>query len=158
MKYFLIILSVSIPFMHVQAESLHVQFVSKTNIPGMSIEGTLEKPIKLHADKVEIPIKSIKTGMESRDDHMYKEIFKNKNIRLSFVNFNECIGKESCKAEVNLEMAGRMKKLTIPVKKKEHVKLATFKVKLTDFQIVPPEKFGVVVEDDVEVSIEVHKD
>lgn len=158
MKYLLIALSVFIPFKHVQAESLHMQFLSKTNIPGMSIEGRLSESIKMKESEFEIPIKKMKTGMDSRDEHMYEEIFKNKNIRLSIVNFKECIGKESCAAEVNLEITGFKKKLTIPVRQKEDVKLANFTVKLTDFQIHPPKKFGVQVEDQVEVRIEVTKD
>lgn len=156
----IIIVSVFFSAMHVQAASLHMQFLGKTNIPGMDIEGELKQPIKLETEQsdsqVTIPIKSLKTGMDSRDDHMYQEIFKNKDIQFSLANMQECLSKELCQAKLKLTFAGVEKEFEVEVKKQGNVKIAKFPIKLTDFKITPPSKFGVSVEEVVEVSVEVH--
>lgn len=155
MKSLLIALCVFFPIMSVQAVSLHVRFLGKTNIPGMEIEGELKTPLKLEKSQGIIPIKSLKTGMESRDDHMYEEIFKNKDIHFSLTNMEECLSKETCQAEIKIKMADVEKALKVKVEKKGTVRNAKFPIKLTDFKIAPPSKFGVSVEEVVEVSVEV---
>lgn len=115
MKCFLIALSVFVPVLCAQANSLHVQFIGKTNIPGMDIEGKSQTPIRITGNKGIIPIKLLKTGMESRDEHMYQEIFKNKDIKFELLNLEECLGLKSCDAKVQLEIANSSKTIIVKV-------------------------------------------
>lgn len=146
---------VSILTTQVQAKSLRMSFIAKTNIPGMTIEGETEKPVALKSSQSSIAFGSLKTGMESRDEHMYDDIFKKKDINFQVFNFETCLAQKKCDAEIQINLAGKSKNIKLPIEIVSGAIETKFSIKLTDFEITPPEKFGVKVEDQVEVSVHV---
>lgn len=146
---------VSILITQVQAKSLRMSFVAKTNFPGMTIVGETEKPVALKSSLSSIAFKSLKTGMESRDEHMYDEIFKKKDIKFKVINFDSCLAEKKCNADIEINIAGKSKNIKLPIEIVSGAIETKFSIKLTDFDITPPKKFGVKVEDQVEVSVNV---
>lgn len=136
-----------------------IQFEARTNLPGVIIEGNLERPYQFIAKEdqaFEIPLKNLKTGMDLRDEHMYQEIFAGKNPGFKFSGLANCLETKPCVFKTTLRIQAREKVFEIPLERKKNQLRGEFEVKLSDFDIKAPEKFGVRVLDQVRIKIHGH--
>lgn len=153
MKQILIFLMMSNSF----GANLSLNFLAKTNVPGVSVEGKLKNPITFLLNnplEISIPVEKLTTGMDMRDQHMRSEVFSGKPIKI-VTNKSEtekCLnGNEKIKLTLNL--GNVEKEQTLNCKKESNKIFVSTRVFLSDFQIDRPNKFGVKVKDEVEVDI-----
>jgi len=160
MKKTLIILIVLFVNISVSAALLEVNFIAKTNLPGVSVPGSLKKTIKVKIGSIikeSIAPEALDTGMEIRNKHMVEEVFNGgKKIKvLSKIN-KECAETYECYLDLELSINDIAKKLKLKVTRSEKVFKGKTVLKLSDFKIEPPEKFGVRVENEIEVEFSIN--
>lgn len=138
-----------IPFnLSLAAEFRDTKFIVKTNVPGVTIAGTL-KDISGELSSLDIPIKSLSTGIELRDKHMRDKIFSHHDITFK----GELICSEKCSLKGEMSLSGVTKKVNISVSKKnERTFLINHKILLSDFEITPPKFMAVGVKNEVLIT------
>jgi polyisoprenoid-binding protein YceI len=111
-----------------------------------NIKGDLvKKKGVLTASEIKIPIKSFKTGIDLRDEHLWKHLNYNQFNSANLTNLKG----ENGKASASLEVAGVKLPVSIDYKEKGGTMIGTFKVKAHDFKLPDADYMGIGVEDEV---------
>jgi hypothetical protein len=155
-----------------------LEFNVLTNVPAVEFSGELTGSGKflmnhtvdkngaevVSMESVSIPIKSLTTGIDMRDEHMWDKIFKDKAglmPNLELVSKSACpikSGKNICQIKGIISFAGKSSELLAKVvitKSEALIKMdSNFSISLTKMGITPPSYMGVTVEDNVEVKME----
>jgi polyisoprenoid-binding protein YceI len=162
--------------MQIAVEGGTATFVSPTNVSAISVKG---KSTALHAEvamrrtpdglqleriEASMPVMSLVTGMNLRDEHMRKYIFttpegKTPDLRFEGENTACPAGKETvCQVSGNLSIRGVAHAFTLPVRIKDDG--TQFKatgdgtVKLSDYGIEQPSQLGVKSTNEVHLHLE----
>jgi hypothetical protein len=140
-----------------------IRFEVDTNM-GISFEGEHENQIKVKTsvdkksgtyqiEKLSLPAKMFKTGMELRDDHMNDQIFKDKPVGISMDQ--TCKVGKPCKAKAKLNIAGKDGVATIEFSTFSDKSIkGKSELSLKALGIEAPSMAGVTVEDKVVVHLE----
>jgi polyisoprenoid-binding protein YceI len=137
------------------AEDKITMFVSLT--PAGSFQAVSKKPkgnlIKengaFSADKISVSIESFKTGIELRDEHLWKHMQSSKFPKATLSELKASGGKGTA----NLEVNGIKKAVTISFQEKGQEVEAKLKVKASDFKLPKAEYLGVGVDDVVSIEV-----
>ncbi|MGE3609245.1 MAG: YceI family protein [Bacteriovoracaceae bacterium] len=97
----------------------------------------------LKADKISIPVKTLQTGIDLRDEHLWKHLSVSKYPSVTLSN----VKGEKGKANGILEIAGIKKNISIDYKEKGNEVLASFKINTHDFKLPKAEYLNVGVEE-----------
>jgi hypothetical protein len=131
-----------------------IEFKATSNMPGMDIDGSLSTPLLLKYEEgkeLTVPFNHFKTGMDSRDEHMYKEIFASENPTFKIL-------KLSCsELDLNLKLGKVSKTFKVKIASSVEKLFGEFSISLADFNIKAPEKFGVKVKDTVLVHLKISR-
>jgi polyisoprenoid-binding protein YceI len=165
----------------VGSETGTATFHSSTNVPGIEVKGTSnaltakadvqESDGGLIVEKVEatVPVKSLATGMKTRDEHMRKYIFATSGGQEPDLYFSAdsatcpAAGASqgfACQLSGNLSIRGVARPFAINLKVKGQSGASSFRVagdgivKLSDYGIAPPTQFGVKPANEVEVHLD----
>lgn len=148
-----------------KVNSGNVEFAAKGFPTFITIKGTtkemlgnLELDGKMASGSFQVPMKTLKTGMDLRDDHMinkYLEADKHPNAILTLSPFNV---EEEGEAKGTIEIHGVKKPVTIQYEKvgmsDQSVSFnSKFNIKITDFEIDIPSFQGITVAEEVTVSV-----
>ena len=109
------------------------------------------------ADKLEVPIESLKTGIDLRNQHMWKRLDKGKQFtHVTVTN----VKAENGKGTAKITIAGKTKEdLEFTFKDEGNNQAeAYFKLNLKDFEIKDVSYLGVGVEDEVNLKVKVGYD
>jgi hypothetical protein len=136
------------------AESKVTLFVDLT--PAGSFQAVSKKPkgnlIKqgstFTADKLSVSIESFKTGIDLRDEHLWKHLNSSKHKKAILTDLKAQNGKGSGTLEVN----GVKKPINIVYAEKGNEVTAKFKVKASSFGLPKAQYLGVGVNDDITVE------
>lgn len=101
---------------------------------------------KLVASKLKVSVKSLKTGIEMRDEHLKKRLAKSKYIEIV-----KAVGKNG-KGKGIIKINNIEKPFKFNYSEKEKKVIAKFKLNLEDFKIEDISYMSVGVEDEVEVT------
>lgn len=101
------------------------------------------------ADKLSVTIESFKTGIELRDEHLWKHLNSVKHPKATLTDVKGQGGKGTAVLEVN----GVKKPIAIAFVEKGKDIAAKFKVKASDFGLSKAEYLGVGVQDEVVVEV-----
>ncbi|CAN5630686.1 hypothetical protein BH10BDE1_BH10BDE1_10260 [soil metagenome] len=108
------------------------------------------------AGEFKIDLSQFKTGMEKRDEHMKKtlevEKFPTAIVRFKDVAVKDGLMKATIPAE--LELHGQKKPVALEAEFKDGKATGKFKIKLSEFGIVPPSFAGITIKDEVDVNID----
>jgi polyisoprenoid-binding protein YceI len=153
--------------MDVSAATAKIDFVAHTNVSGVKVEGEvtgakvqydIKSPI---GAVVEMDVFDLKTGMDSRDEHLREKVFAAKKageVKIQFtVSDLNCA--ETCTVKGLLKIKDIEKVLEIPVKANtERTRISgVTQVNLTDFKLKRPSFMGVKVEEAVDVNFEIRE-
>ncbi len=115
------------------------------------VKGNLKKNGEvIEADKIQVMIESLKTGIELRDEHFAKHLNYGTHPKAILSGLKAQNGKGSAQLEVN----GVIKPISVNYELKDGIVKANFKVKASDFKLAKAQYLGVGVEDDVSVTVE----
>jgi polyisoprenoid-binding protein YceI len=115
------------------------------------VKGNLKKNGDfIEADKIQVMIESLKTGIELRDEHFAKHLNYGTHPKAVLSGLKAQNGKGSAQLEVN----GITKPVSINYEIKDGQVKASFKVKASDFKLAKAQYLGVGVEDDVVINVE----
>lgn len=115
------------------------------------VKGNLKKNGEvIEADKIQVMIESLKTGIELRDEHFAKHLQYQTHPKAVLTGLKAQNGKGTAQLEVN----GITKPVSINYELKDGQVKANFKVKASDFKLPKAQYLGVGVEDDVVVNVE----
>ena len=115
------------------------------------VKGNLKKNGEMiEADKIQVMIESLKTGIELRDEHFAKHLNYSAHPKAVLSGLKAQNGKGNAQLEVN----GVTKPVTINYELKDGQVKANFKVKASDFKLAKAQYLGVGVEDDVSITVE----
>ena len=161
-------------------ESGAALFRSATNVAGIEVSGT-SKAVSARAEmevasaglsirniEATLPVGSLSTGMNIRDEHMRKYIFTTPSGDQPDLHFasegTTCMpgaqaSQFACKLTGTLSFRGVTRPFTLNLKAREQG-AAAFRVtgegtvKLDEFGVTPPEQFGVKVRNEVEIRLD----
>lgn len=115
------------------------------------VKGNLKKNGDvIEADKIQVMIESLKTGIELRDDHFAKHLNYSTHPKAVLSELKAQNGKGSAKLEVN----GVTKPISVNYEVKDAIVKANFKIKASEFNLTKAQYLGVGVEDDVAITVE----
>lgn len=97
---------------------------------------------------ISVSIESFKTGIELRDEHMWKHMNSSKHAKATLTDLKAQNGKATATLEVN----GVKKPVQISYKIANNEVLATFTVKASEFNLKKAEYLGVGVDDNIKVE------
>lgn len=100
------------------------------------------------SDKISVTIESFKTGIELRDEHLWKHMQSAKNPKAMISDLKASGGKGTATLEVN----GIKKPVTFSYAEKGTDMEAKFELKASDFAMPKAEYLGVGVEDKVKIE------
>ncbi len=100
------------------------------------------------ADKISVTVESFKTGIELRDEHLWKHMQASKHPKATLT----AVKGQGGKATGTLEVNGIKKPVTMSYKVAGQEVLAKFSVKASDFALPKAEYLGVGVDDVVNVE------
>ena len=151
----MIFLAVLILSFNSLAEDKITMFVSLT--PAGSFQAVSKKPkgnlIKenggFSADKISVSIESFKTGIELRDEHLWKHMQSSQFPKATLSELKASGGKGTA----NLEVNGIKKAVSISFQEKGQEVEAKLKVKASDFKLPKAEYLGVGVDDVVAIEV-----
>jgi hypothetical protein len=151
----MIFLAVLILSFNSLAEDKITMFVSLT--PAGSFQAVSKKPkgnlIKengaFSADKISVSIESFKTGIDLRDEHLWKHMQSSKFPKATLSELKASGGKGTA----NLEVNGIKKAVSISFQEKGQEVEAKLKVKASDFKLPKAEYLGVGVDDIVAIEV-----
>lgn len=127
-----------------------LKFFVRTGIPGFNFEGHLKKKLAFHKKNsrlhLSIPPWELTTDLSLRDRHMREKILKKKDIQ--FLGIVKC-RHIKCTATGKLTIGNEEKKLKFSLKKTGKYLKMSYKLKLSDFSIDPPEFMGVKVDNEI---------
>ncbi|MEP6537006.1 MAG: YceI family protein [Bryobacteraceae bacterium] len=166
----------------VEIESGSAAFQSATNMPGIEVTGKTnalkvqaevsksENKLLLRRIDASIPVKTLSTGMQMRDEHMRKYIFRTADGAEPDVRFTSEEGtceaggsaqEFSCPVSGSLSIRGVLQPFTLRLKVKQEGSASDkFRaigdgvVKLSTYGIPAPSQFGVKPIDDVKIHLD----
>ena len=131
-----------------------LKFFVRTGVPGFNFEGRLKRHLSFQKKSsnlyLSIPSWELTTDLSLRDRHMHEKIFKKKDIQ--FLGIVKCRGIK-CRGSGKLTIGDKEKKVKFPLIKKGKYYKISFKLKLSDFSIDPPEFMSVVVDNEIFIVI-----
>jgi polyisoprenoid-binding protein YceI len=153
------------------------QFDAATNIPAISVHGESTKlqgrasvrpsgdGIAIEQMEATLPVQSLKTGMELRDEHMRKRVFMTADGQLPDLKFvadkADCSGSEresTCEVSGQLSIRGTTRPFTINLKVNKsgdgYHAAGDGTVKLSAYGIERPSQLGVSTEDEVSLHLD----
>jgi hypothetical protein len=101
------------------------------------------------ADKISVSIESFKTGIDLRDEHLWKHMQSIKHPKATLSELKAKDGKGTASLEIN----GIKKAFNLTFAEKGQEVEAKFKLKASDFALPKAEYLGVGVEDIVSVEV-----
>ena len=101
------------------------------------------------ADKISVSIESFKTGIDLRDEHLWKHMQSSTNPKATLSNLKASGGKGTAQLEVN----GKKNPVTIVYVEKGPEILAKLIVKASDFSLPKAEYLGVGVDNLVAIEV-----
>jgi hypothetical protein len=101
------------------------------------------------ADKISVSIESFKTGIDLRDEHLWKHMQSSTNPKATLSNLKASGGKGTAQLEVN----GKKNPVTIVYVEKGSEILAKLIVKASDFSLPKAEYLGVGVDNLVAIEV-----
>ena len=101
------------------------------------------------ADKISVSIESFKTGIDLRDEHLWKHMQSSTNPKATLSNLKASGGKGTAQLEVN----GKKNPVTIVYVEKGPEILAKLIVKASNFSLPKAEYLGVGVDNLVEIEV-----
>ena len=101
------------------------------------------------ADKISVSIESFKTGIDLRDEHLWKHMQSSTNPKATLSNLKASGGKGTAQLEVN----GKNNPVTIVYVEKGPEILAKLIVKASDFSLPKAEYLGVGVDNLVAIEV-----
>ena len=147
---------------HSFAATATIDFVARTNMPGVAVEGKSENinvaynSQKLTGSSFQFDVFDMKTGIDKRDQHLREKVFKAENrgeakIQFEAVNL-DC--SSSCQLKGTLQIKDIKKEISMPVSISEDKKKIECSaiVSLSDFNLPRPSFMGVKVENEVEIK------
>jgi len=166
----------------VESESGTAAFESATNMPGIEVTGKTnalkvqaevsrsENKLMVSRIDASIPVKTLSTGMQMRDEHMRKYIFRMTDGSEPDVRFTSDQGtceaggsrqEFSCPVSGTLSIRGTARPFTLRLKvKQDSASSEKFRatgdgvVKLSAYGIPAPSQFGVKPNDDVKIHLD----
>ena len=156
-----------------------VTFSAQANVRALTVHGatssgrgtvTIEQrgdgSLGFQALRFSVPVKSIKTGMSLRDEHMYHKIFQAASGEFPDIQFTSTAGscqvsaqKKTCVATGTLTIAGKSRDQTISVlvskQDKRYRATGETSISLSRFDIPRPRQFGVTVKNDVRITVDI---
>ncbi|OUR95398.1 hypothetical protein A9Q84_16315 [Halobacteriovorax marinus] len=158
MRFLLIYLTCIFTISAVQVKG-SLEFLVKTNVPGMSVSGYSNIPLILKYEVSDQAIKNIKfslnpkllkTGMDLRDDHL-QEFLKNKMI--TFTGLKGCkFQNGKCELSGKLSLAGIEREIILSIVRNDKHFYLLYNLSLTGFGFDLPNFAGVTVKDSVEIK------
>jgi polyisoprenoid-binding protein YceI len=125
-----------------------------------ALKGSLKKDGDKISGKFLIPMKGFVTGMKLRDDHLRDKVFSVSQYPTAELTVESFAAKtnESVPFTGKLKFHGVEKEIKGEVKasageKEILIQAAKFDMKMTDFNISPPEFAGMKMEDDVRIEV-----
>ncbi len=100
--------------------------------------------------KISIKVEDLKTGIDLRDEHLWKHLNAPQNQQVILSDLSGQNGK----AKAYLEVGGIKKLVDISFKEKGSLITGEINVKASEFKLPPAEYFGVGVDDQVLVKVE----
>lgn len=163
----MLFLVLSILSMDATAATAKIDFVAHTNVSGVKVEG------EVTGAKVQYDVKNakgaivsmdafdLKTGMDTRDEHLREKVFaakKEGEVKIQFT-VKDLSCSEKCKVTGVLKIKDIEKELEIPVKANaERSKISgVAQVNLTEFNLKRPSFMGVKVEESVDINFEIQE-
>lgn len=114
------------------------------------IQGDIfKKEEKVISKKITIPINSLKTGIDLRDEHLWKHVNYSKH---QFAILTELIGQNG-HATAMLEVAGIKRPIKISYQEKKDQLIGQFKISASEFKLPRAEYLGIGVEDEVVAEV-----
>lgn len=155
MKKIFTLLFLSLAATSVMAESklvINVQLSPAGSFQAVSetLEGELIKKKDIFsASKIIVTVESLKTGIDLRDEHLWKH--------MNYAKFGNAIltdlKGQGGKASAQLEVAGVKKLVQITYKEKGDHIVGEFKLHAHDFKLPPAEYLGIGVDDEVVAEV-----
>lgn len=127
---------------------------------GTAPKGTLTIENGKATGEFTFDLASLDTGIELRNEHMKDKYLEVAKFPKATVRFKDVTAAEGSKQQIpaELELHGVTKPISLDAELKasgeKKVAHATFKFKLTDFEIAIPEHLGIRIADEVTVTIE----
>lgn len=143
-------------FASVHAATAKIDFVARTNMPGVAVEGAAED-VKVQYQKsapqetvVELDVFALKTGMGKRDQHLREKVFAAKTPG-SLIRFQltELTGEE---ARGKLKIKDVERDISFPVERTAGGFQGKMEISLSEFQLPRPSFMGVKVEEKVAIT------
>jgi len=103
------------------------------------------------ADKISVTVESLKTGIDLRDEHLWKHLQSVKHPKVTLYNLKAQGGKGTALLEVN----GVKKPVGISYAEKGPEVLAKFRVKASDFALPKADYLGVGVDNIVAIEVSI---
>ncbi len=103
-----------------------------------------------------IDLATFKTGMEKRDEHM-KETLEVAKFPVAIVRFKDIAltnGAAKGTIPAELELHGQKKPVSLEAEFKDGKATGKFKIKLSEFGIVPPSFAGITIKDEIDITID----
>lgn len=111
----------------------------------------IKEKAEFSAKKIEVLIKTLKTGIDLRDEHLWDYLNYKTTPKATLTNLKASNGKGSADLEVN----GVKRTVTISYIEQGQEVLARLTVKASDFKLAPKSYLGVGVEDEVIISAQI---
>lgn len=151
---FIIALSIAIMSVAAFAETQVTMFITLSpagsfNAVNKKVKGNLIKQNgAFTTDKLYLNIENFKTGIDLRDEHLWKHLQSTKNPKATLTDLKATGGKGTA----NLEVAGVKKPIKMTYEEKGNEVAAKFEVKASDFALPKAQYLGVGVEDLIKVE------
>ena len=157
MSKFVLILLMVLPVLGIaQSSNLKFDFLAKTNIPGVKILGNLRSAQKIKLEKgyqIKIPVKSLVTGLEIRDEHMWKKVFQNKDMEIAIEDLSCGKSQKTCSFNLKVKIAETSQNIKLNLSNDDGNLSGKFKILLSDFKIPEQSEMGVRVKDEVAINV-----
>jgi len=141
----------------------NIRFEVETNIPGMSFEGSNKKLINFKAVRkksgeyqslnLSLPSDLFETGLDLRDDHMRKQIFMDRPIKIELEKL--CSMDKPCSSTGFITIGDKKNEVIVVFKKfGKNSYVGQSEISLKKIGIKAPSMAGVSVEDKVVVHLD----
>ena len=161
MSKLLLILLLCLPILGIaQSSNLNFDFLAKTNIPGVKILGNLKDAQKIKLEKgyqIKIPVKSLVTGLEIRDEHMWRKVFQNKDMKITIEDLSCTKSQKTCSFNLKVKIAETSQNIKLELTNNDGNLSGKFNILLSDFKIPEQSELGVRVKDEVVVNVSIEE-
>jgi polyisoprenoid-binding protein YceI len=151
---FIVVLAVALMSFIALAETQVTLYITLTpagsfNAVNKKVKGNLiKKDGAFTTDKLSLNIENFKTGIDLRDEHLWKHLQASKQPKATLTDLKATAGKGTA----NLEVAGVKKPINLVYAEKGTEVVAKFQVKASDFALPAAQYLGVGVDDLIKVE------